>query len=138
MISYPARFQQETDGGYSVFFIDLPGCMTQGDSREDARRMTQEALTGYLEVIDQYEDILPEPTHPTAQDIEYISPDIRVAFAIELRKERLQRGLSQEKMAKSAGIKTTQYQRLEDPHSANPTLSTIDKIQKALGCTFIG
>ena len=45
---YPAIFQVEEDG-YSVFVPDIPGCMTQGDTMEEALAMVQEAIGLMLE-----------------------------------------------------------------------------------------
>lgn len=47
---YPAIFQVEEDG-YSVFVPDIPGCMTQGDTMEEALVMVQEAIGLMLEDV---------------------------------------------------------------------------------------
>ena len=47
---YPAIFQVEADG-YSVFVPDIPGCMTQGDTMEEALAMVQEAIGLMLEDV---------------------------------------------------------------------------------------
>lgn len=47
---YPAIFQVETQG-YSVFIPDIPGCMTQGDTMEEALAMAQEAIGLMLEDV---------------------------------------------------------------------------------------
>lgn len=47
---YPAIFQVEEDG-YSVFVPDVPGCMTQGDTMEEALAMVQEAIGLMLEDV---------------------------------------------------------------------------------------
>jgi predicted RNase H-like HicB family nuclease len=39
---------EKEDGGYSVFFPDLPGCVTQGDDVADAQAMAIDALSGWL------------------------------------------------------------------------------------------
>lgn len=44
---YPAVFHRETNG-YSVSFPDLPGCLTEGTTLEDAYLMAQDALGLYL------------------------------------------------------------------------------------------
>ena len=46
---YPAVFHEE-DGGYWVEFPELPGCVTQGDTFEEAYEMAAEALGLYLEM----------------------------------------------------------------------------------------
>ena len=49
----------EPKGGYSVFVPELPSVATQGETIEEARVNAQEAIEGYLEVMD--EDGLPSP-----------------------------------------------------------------------------
>ena len=44
----PVYFQPEPDGSYSVFAANLPGCASQGDTREEAERNIAEALVGVL------------------------------------------------------------------------------------------
>lgn len=45
--SFPAVFHPEEEG-FSVWFPDLPGCVTEGDSLEDAAKMAKEALGLHL------------------------------------------------------------------------------------------
>lgn len=45
---YPAIFEPEEEGGYSVFFPDLEGCYTCGDDLQDAIVMAEDALAFYL------------------------------------------------------------------------------------------
>lgn len=58
---YPAVFQKE-DVGYSVFFPDLPGCVTEGDTLEEAYEMASEALGLYLQDQASGNFSYPEPT----------------------------------------------------------------------------
>lgn len=44
---YPACFYKEEEG-YSVVFPDLPGCITQGDTLEEAIEMAEDAALGWL------------------------------------------------------------------------------------------
>lgn len=60
---YPAIFHTE-DIGYSVFFPDLKGCQSQGDTLEEATIMAQEALGVYLECLVDDGKSIPEPTSP--------------------------------------------------------------------------
>ncbi len=49
---YQAVFQEETDGGFSVWVPDLPGCASQGDTLEEALKNIKEAIELYLEDSD--------------------------------------------------------------------------------------
>ena len=57
---YVAKLTPEADGGYSVEFPDIPGCITQGDTLEETLAMAKEALELTLEY---YLDgqMLPDP-----------------------------------------------------------------------------
>lgn len=41
----------EDEGGYTVIVPSLPGCVTEGDTLEEALENAREAITGYLEVL---------------------------------------------------------------------------------------
>ncbi len=40
----------ENEGGYTVTVPAVPGCLTEGETVEEALENTREAITGYLEV----------------------------------------------------------------------------------------
>lgn len=64
---YPACFYTEEDGGYSVEVPDLKGCITQGDSLEEAIQMAEDAALGWLlTTIEDGEEI---PNSSKIQDI---------------------------------------------------------------------
>lgn len=62
-IIYPAVFHLEEEG-YSVDFPDLLGCVTEGDSLEEALEMAQDALGLYLYTLEQDNKPLPVSTNP--------------------------------------------------------------------------
>lgn len=41
----------DEEGGYTVTVPALPGCITQGDTREEALEHAQEAIKGFLEAL---------------------------------------------------------------------------------------
>lgn len=48
---YTVVFAPAEEGGYVVTVPALPGCVSQGESLEEARAMIQDAIEGYLEVL---------------------------------------------------------------------------------------
>ncbi len=48
-IVYQVVFQEELEGGYSVWVPDLPGCASQGETLEEALENIKEAIELYLE-----------------------------------------------------------------------------------------
>lgn len=82
--------------GYSIVFLDLPGCASCGDTLEETLAMGREALEGYLEVSRDYGDPIPMPTVHTLANVEdwlYDVDDVEREpwvglFPIEARFER--------------------------------------------------
>ena len=59
--TYPAIF---TDNGktIAVEYPDIPGCFTFGENPDIATRRAKEALEGFLFIMEQDNDPIPEPT----------------------------------------------------------------------------
>jgi len=55
---YCAVFKKAEEGGYTVTFPDLPGCITEGDTLEESYKNAKEALGLYLDGLDP----IPEPS----------------------------------------------------------------------------
>lgn len=47
--TYNTIFEEEKEGGYSVWVPDLPGCTSQGETLEEAIANIKEAISLYLE-----------------------------------------------------------------------------------------
>lgn len=58
---FPAILSLDADG-ISVEFPDLPGCLTCGDTEEEALRMAQEALALHIWGMEDDGDPIPEPS----------------------------------------------------------------------------
>lgn len=49
VLQYNAVFQEEREGGFSVWVPALPGCSSQGETFEEAVENIREAISLYLE-----------------------------------------------------------------------------------------
>ena len=49
ILNYTVIFQEESIGGYSVWVPDLPGCASQGETLDEAKKNIEEAIGLYLE-----------------------------------------------------------------------------------------
>jgi predicted RNase H-like HicB family nuclease len=61
---FPAIFEPGEIKGYTVSFPDLPGCITEGDSMEEALHMAKEALELFMYGMEEDYDTIPKPTAP--------------------------------------------------------------------------
>ncbi len=60
------HFEPSDEGGYTAFVPALPGCISEGDTLEEARRNIREAIELYLEPVE-------EPTAPLGGLVEEIA-----------------------------------------------------------------
>lgn len=67
---YPAKFYSEEEGGYSIEVPDLVGCVTQGDTLEEAMEMAQDAALGWLLTAIEEEEEIPKPSSIEEIEIE--------------------------------------------------------------------
>ncbi len=51
VLNYRIMLRKEPEGGYTVLVPSLPGCVTYGDSIEQAIKMAREAIELYVESL---------------------------------------------------------------------------------------
>ncbi|MDX2229513.1 MAG: type II toxin-antitoxin system HicB family antitoxin [Leptolyngbyaceae cyanobacterium bins.349] len=61
-LNYPITLHPEPDGGYTVMIKDLLGCISQGDTLEEAMQNIQDAKEAWMETALEYNDEIPMPT----------------------------------------------------------------------------
>lgn len=83
-VYYPAIIERAAEG-YGVFFPDLPGCASGGDTIQEAARNAEEALDGHLSVSAEHGDPVADPSE---LDVMEIDPDIEEVARILVRAER--------------------------------------------------
>ena len=59
-MKFTVILEPEEEGGYSVHCPALPGCHSQGETREEALANIKEAIEGILEVISEEGHPIPE------------------------------------------------------------------------------
>ncbi|HOQ51791.1 MAG TPA: type II toxin-antitoxin system HicB family antitoxin [Candidatus Atribacteria bacterium] len=50
-VKYTVLIEKNEEGGYTVTVPSLPGCITQGDTPEEAITNAEEAIMGYIEAL---------------------------------------------------------------------------------------
>lgn len=50
-LRYLINLEKNEDGGYTITVPVLPGCITQGDTWEQAVANAQEAISGYIDTL---------------------------------------------------------------------------------------
>lgn len=84
VVYYPAIIERASDG-YSVFFPDLPGCVSAGKTVQEAARAAEEALSAHLVLSIDHGDPIPAPS-----DLDNIplDPDVDEVARVLVRAEK--------------------------------------------------
>ena len=59
LLNYRVLLRKELEGGYTVTVPSLPGCVTFGDTIEEAIRMAKEAIDLYIESLKEHGEDIP-------------------------------------------------------------------------------
>jgi predicted RNase H-like HicB family nuclease len=60
-VQYTVVIEPADDGSFSVWVPDLPGCVSSGDSKEDALQDIREAIRGHIETLRAIGQPVPPP-----------------------------------------------------------------------------
>ncbi len=58
------RLAESDDGGYFATVPDLPGCMSDGATPEEALKNVQEAIASWIESAKEWKQEIPKPSPP--------------------------------------------------------------------------
>ncbi|MDT7918953.1 MAG: type II toxin-antitoxin system HicB family antitoxin [Meiothermus sp.] len=61
-LRYPVTLVPEAEGGYTATINDLPGCVSVGETAEEAMEMIEDARRLWLEVAYEHGDEIPLPS----------------------------------------------------------------------------
>lgn len=61
-MKYLYIIEQASDGSFSAYVPDLPGCTTSADTHEELRVNVREAVATYLDVLKEDGQPIPPPT----------------------------------------------------------------------------
>lgn len=115
--------------GFWAECIELPGCLTEGNSKEELFANMQDALNTYLEEPhdSRYVAPLPKARMHLSRNLIEVPVDPAVALAFSIRRQRIKNGLTQKEAADQLGMKQVySYQRLEK--RCNPSFDLLYKL----------
>lgn len=75
--TYTIRVEPADEGGFTVTVPALPGCLTEGDTYEQAIANAHEAIEGFVEALTKAGEpipIEPAPKHPVDALVQIESP----------------------------------------------------------------
>ena len=74
MLKYTVILIPEKDGGFSVEVPALAGCVTQGETKEEALAMAKEAIELYLESLQADGEPIPREQNLETAEVEVAEP----------------------------------------------------------------
>jgi predicted RNase H-like HicB family nuclease len=60
-LKYRVIIEQDEDGTFVAECASLPGCVSQGATREEARKNIIDAISGYVESLRKHDEPVPPP-----------------------------------------------------------------------------
>ncbi len=129
--AYPAHFESEPDGRYTVTFPDLPDAITQGEDRDDAFEMAADCLAETIGARIADRDDIPFPS-PLKRGQVRVAVPVYVAVKAALYVAMRQEGVSMNELARTLEGQHLQVRRLLDPGRAS-SMKRLDQAFSAIG-----
>lgn len=76
-VTYFAVFEPTDGGGYSIYFPDVPGCISCGDNLEHAHKMAAEALGLHLYAVEK-----DKQGYPAVSKVLHIEPETAEGYLV--------------------------------------------------------
>jgi antitoxin HicB len=130
-VKYHFKIHKEKET-YWAECLELPGCVTQGNTLKILNKNMELALNLYIEEPDNSKHIapLPDTKIKTTKNIVSIPLNPKTAFSFLVRMHRIKNKMTQKKAATAMGFDNVySYQRLESK-KCNPTLDVISRLKK--------
>jgi antitoxin HicB len=72
MKRYLVYLEPAEEGGYVVSCPDFPGCVTQGESRDEALEMIRDAIQGYVVSLEKQGEPVPPGIAKNVEEVEAV------------------------------------------------------------------
>ncbi len=91
-LKYPFEIRnlsEEEGGGYLISFPDLPGCISDGDTIEEAIKNGIDAMNSWIETAQEFNDSIPEPfsSQASGRFVQRIPKSLHVRLAERAKQE---------------------------------------------------
>ncbi|KGQ35094.1 antitoxin [Gallibacterium anatis] len=128
---YPAIFEREESGLYSVTFRDIPEAITCGDNYDDALVMAKDALVTAMDFYFEDKRSVPLPSEAKEGEVLIELPP-SVATKVMLLNEMIKQNISNVELARRIHVKPQEIQRITDLNHSTK-IDTLNRAFQALG-----
>ncbi len=77
--TFTVIFQPAEEGGYNAFVPTLPGCVTQGETLEETKTMTKDAIRAYCQSLVKGGEAIPEEKVYEGEFVGHMSFELQLA-----------------------------------------------------------
>lgn len=74
ILRFTVVFEEAEDGGYVARVPSLPGCMTQGETLEEAEKMARDAIRAYCASLRKHREPVPAEIKELVQSVAVTIP----------------------------------------------------------------
>jgi predicted RNase H-like HicB family nuclease len=127
-MKYHFKIHKEANGFWAEC-LEIPSCMTQGDSKDDLLENMQDAINTYLEEPEGVSCLapLPDESYVSSKSIAEVSVNPEIALGFMVRYHRIKKGMTQKEAAEKLNMPNVfSYQRLE--RKCNATVAVLSKL----------
>ncbi|WP_308389270.1 type II toxin-antitoxin system HicB family antitoxin [Acidithiobacillus sp. AMEEHan] len=128
---FPVVLHPQPEGGFVVFFPDIPEAITQGEDEDEALLVAADALETALSMYVDERKPLPVPSSPMKGQ-KTVSPSALECAKLGLYRAMLEQGIRKAELARRLGWHLPQVDRLFDLNHAS-RLDQIEAAARALG-----
>jgi len=121
---YPAVFHPNNDGSFTIFYPDLPGCISEGKSLENALYMAQDALTQWIEAATENNisfspaSVIDSVSHEAGEFVSLIRADVKDGRAVK-RTISIPKWMDEQVAASGLSLSRVLQEALKERFSAN-------------------
>jgi len=135
-MQYPVVFEKNEDGGWTTTCPLLPGCISEGDTREEAKRNIKDAIHLYLRAVKKEKMELVRGSGNVYRDFGVRGADLKQLKAIlasEIIKTLDRDGLSVRGAHDRTGIAAADFSRIRNAALERFTIDRLMSIINKLG-----
>ena len=75
-LKYTVIYTPEPEGGFTVTVPSLPGCVTYGENLEQAEKMAEEAISLYIQSLQDHKEPIPDEKRSLIGSIDLEFPTV--------------------------------------------------------------
>ncbi len=128
--AFPVDLEPDEDGRVVARVPDVPGCVTDGASREEALHEAADALEEALAVLIEQRSDIPDPSPASGRPL--VTPGVLMVAKAALTMALRQTGTSNVALAQRLGVAETEVRRMTDPRH-NTKIGRIEEALALLG-----